>query len=133
MKKAEYLKQLIKEKDVKVSQILQEHWNEFKKTKLHRVPKDMRSSVVEAVEKALGCGDIRKGYTKYRCIECDNHEEVLVGHTCKSRFCNRCGKVYVENWVNKQVETILDVTHRHTVFTVPEELRIEIYRNRDIL
>ena len=39
----------------------------------------------------------------------------------------------MENWVNKQVETILDVTHRHAVFTVPEELRKEIYWNRDLL
>jgi|LFRM01.1.fsa_nt_gb ribosomal protein S27E len=133
MKKEEYLKQLVKEKDIKVSQILKEHWAEFKKTKLHRVPEDMRKSVVEAVEKALGCGDISKGYTKYKCIECDSGHEVIIGHSCKSRFCNRCGKVYVENWVNKQVETILDVTHRHTVFTVPEELRKEIYWNRDLL
>lgn len=133
MKKAEYLKQLIKEKDVKISQILKDHWAEFKRTKIYKVPEDMRKSVIEAVEKALSCGDIKKGYTKFKCIECDSGHEVIVGHSCKSRFCNRCGKVYVENWVNKQVETILDVTHRHTVFTVPEELRAEIYRNRDLL
>lgn len=133
MRKEEYLKQLVKEKDVKVSQILKEHWAEFKKTKLYKVPEDMKKSVVESVEKALGCGDIKKGYTKYKCIECDSGHEVIIGHSCKSRFCNRCGKIYVENWVNKQVETILDVTHRHTVFTVPEELRKEIYWNRDIL
>ena len=133
MKKAEYLKQLMKEKDVKISQILKDHWAEFKRTKLYKVPEDMRKSVVEAVEKALSCGDIKKGYTKFKCIECDSGHEVIVGHSCKSRFCNRCGKVYVENWVNKQVETILDVTHRHTVFTVPEELRKEIYWNRDLL
>ena len=35
MKKEEYLKQLVKEKDVKVSQILKEHWAEFKKTNKH--------------------------------------------------------------------------------------------------
>lgn len=133
MKKEEYLKQLVKEKQIKVSQILKEHWKEFKKTNLYKVPEDMRKSVVEAVEKALSCGDTRKGYTKYKCIECDSGHEVIIGHSCKSRFCNRCGKIYVENWVNKQVETILDVTHRHTVFTVPEELRKEIYWNRDLL
>lgn len=133
MKKAEYLRRLVKEEDVKVTQILRDHWKEFKKNKLHRVPSDMRSSVVEAVEKALSCGDISKGYTKYKCIECDGGHEKIVGHSCKSRFCNRCGRVYIENWVNKQMETILDVSHRHSVFTVPEELRSEIYWNRDLL
>ena len=44
MKKAEYLKQLVKEKDIKVSQILSDHWAEFKKTKLYKVPKDIRRS-----------------------------------------------------------------------------------------
>jgi hypothetical protein len=41
--------------------------------------------------------------------------------------------VYIENWVNKQVERIIDVSHRHTVFTVPEELRGKIYWHRDLL
>ncbi|HYF92183.1 MAG TPA: transposase zinc-binding domain-containing protein [Symbiobacteriaceae bacterium] len=43
-----------------------------------------------------------------------------MGFTCKSRFCPRCGKRYVDQWVEKQVETILNVSHRHTVFTIPE-------------
>jgi hypothetical protein len=133
MKKTEYLKSIEKKSNIKISQILADHWIEFKKTKIHKVPADMRKSVIEAVEKALSCGDISKGYTKYKCIECDGGHEIIVGHSCKSRFCNRCGKVYVENWINKQVETILDISHRHSVFTIPEELRNEVYWNRDLL
>ena len=91
------MKQLVKEKDVKVSQILKDHWTEFKKTKLYKVPEDMRKSIVKAAEKALNSGDISKGYTKYICIECDNDHEVIVGHSCKSRFYNRYGKVHVKN------------------------------------
>ncbi|MDP4182842.1 MAG: hypothetical protein Q8942_17370, partial [Bacillota bacterium] len=48
-----------------MSQILNEHWQEFKKTKLYKVSEHMRKSVIEAVEKALGCGDIKEGYTKF--------------------------------------------------------------------
>ena len=35
--------------------------------------------------------------------------------------------------MDKQVEKILDVSHRHVVFTIPEELRSMIYGYRDLL
>lgn len=89
MKKEEYLKQLVKEKNIKVTQILSDHWIEFENANLHRVSRDMCESAVEAVHKALSCGDIKKGYTNFRCIKCDNQGEGIIGHTCKIRFCNR--------------------------------------------
>jgi len=87
--------------------------------------------VIEQVEKALGCGDPKNGYTLYKCLDCG--EEHIVGFSCKGRFCPRCGKKYVDNWVENQVDMILDVSHRHLVFTVPEELRKYIYWNRQII
>lgn len=36
-------------------------------------------------------------------------------------------------WAEKQVENILDVSHRHAVFTIPEELRVYFYRKRELL
>gem|GEM_PF-5148744 len=35
-------------------------------------------------------------------------------------------------WVPLE-NTILETSHRHSVFTIPEELRVEIYWNRDLL
>lgn len=113
------------EKKVKfhVRDIFREHWPAWWENKRDRVPVDMQDSVAEAVEKMLGCGDPKNGYIKYRCVGCDEHPERIVGFSCKSRFCPRCGKRYVDEWVEKQVQTILNVSHRHTVFTIPEELR----------
>lgn len=119
-------------KNIKIKQIFADHWDVFKKTNLHKVPEDMVDSVVESVEKMLKCGDPKHGYAKYMCLNCGKHYKTI-GFSCKSRFCNRCGKVYIENWVNKQVEKIIDVSHKHTVFTVPEELRGLIYWNRELL
>jgi len=79
----------------------------------------------------LGCGDPRNGYSLYRCVDCG--EEHIVGFSCKSRFCPSCGKKYVDNWVEGQVDKILEVSHRHLVFTVPEQLRGKIYWNRDLI
>ncbi len=93
----------------------------------------MQESVAEAVRKMRGCGDPKNGYTKYRCVSCEGHPERIIGFTCKSRFCPRCGKRYVDEWVEKQVETIVNVSHRHTVFTIPEELRGKVYWHRELL
>lgn len=117
---------------IKIKHIFADHWNEFVKTSMHKVPSDLHDSVIEAVEKMLRCGDPRNGFAKYICFECGQHEKVI-GFSCKSRFCNRCGKVYIENWVDKQVDRIIDISHRHMVFTVPAELRQKIYWHRDIL
>ncbi|MBU3199817.1 transposase zinc-binding domain-containing protein [Clostridium estertheticum] len=51
---------------------------------------------------------------------------IKIGFTCKSRFCSKCGKKYISEWVKKQVNKILDVLHRHCVFTIPAEYRILI-------
>ncbi|GAW30159.1 transposase zinc-binding domain-containing protein, partial [Carboxydocella sp. ULO1] len=70
---------------------------------------------------------------EYICTNCTGSEKKKVAFTCKSRFCNRCGKVYIEKWAEKQTERILEIGHRYMVFTVPEELRVMFYRNRDWL
>jgi hypothetical protein len=39
----------------------------------------------------------------------------------------------VDNWVNKMSTQILDISHRHLVFTIPEQLRAKVYWNRELL
>ncbi|QTL96916.1 IS91 family transposase [Iocasia frigidifontis] len=108
------------------------NWKIFKDNRLSEVvPADMIDDVIEQVERALGCGNPENGYTLYKCLEC-GHEHII-GFSCKSRFCVRCGKKYIDNWVEKQVENILDTSHRHLVFTLPEQLRGYVYWHRDLL
>lgn len=121
----------IKKQKITVKQIFMDHWPDFREKKWGTIPKEMQASVEEAVIKMLGCGDPANGFTKYMCTNCG--EEKVVAFTCKSRFCSSCGKVYIENWVTKQVETIIDTPHRHTVFTVPEELRKKFYWDRGLI
>ncbi|GAB4258011.1 MAG: hypothetical protein Kow00111_03500 [Thermincola ferriacetica] len=78
---------------ITVKQIFQEPWVQFRATKWQGIPQDMQKSVEESVTKMRGCGDPKNGYTKYMCTECG--EQKIVGFTCKSRFCNCCGKVYM--------------------------------------
>lgn len=91
----------------------------------------MREQIENTVIKALNCGNIENGYIKHKCIDCG--EEYIQGFTCKSKFCTKCGRKYSMEWAEKQVENMLDVSHRHAVFTIPEELRVYFYRKRELL
>ncbi|WP_050816242.1 transposase zinc-binding domain-containing protein [Clostridium sp. DL-VIII] len=79
----------------------------------------------------MKCKDISNGYIELKCKECGEIKKV--GFTCKSRFCTSCGKVYVDNWVNGMLGKLINVKHRHMVFTIPEELRNYFGRERDRL
>ncbi|WP_158634049.1 IS91 family transposase [Radiobacillus deserti] len=48
----------------------------------------------------------------------------------ESRLCHRCGKKYIDDWSDKQQEMIFNVTHRHMVFTIPQEIRKVFYDDR---
>jgi hypothetical protein len=48
---------------------------------------------IAEVEKMLGCGDPRHGFTTYICLECGKTEHVPFSY--ESRVCSSCGKVYV--------------------------------------
>jgi hypothetical protein len=54
-----------------------------------------------------------------------------IAFTCKSGFCLSCAKGYTDDFV-AQVSCVLQpgVKYRHMVLTVPEQLRIVFYRNR---
>ncbi len=117
--------------DKTINNILENHFEEFRKLKWHRVRKEMRNHIIDIVERVLDCGNIAKGYIKHKCIECN--EEYIHGFTCKTKFCSKCGRMYSLKWSDKQVENMLNVTHRHAVFTIPEELRNYFYQKRELL
>jgi len=114
-----------------INTILKDNFEEFKKLKWNKVRKEMREQIENVVRKALDCGNIEKGYIKYKCLKCN--EEHVQGFTCKSKFCTKCGRKYSLEWSEKQVERMLNVTHRHAVFTIPKELRNYFYQRRELL
>jgi plasmid rolling circle replication initiator protein Rep len=116
-----------------IKKIFQDHWDEFLREHKDKIPEEMQSSVIDAVSKMLICGTKEMGYAMYLCTNCSQHPEKFVFFTCKSRFCTSCGKIYVDNWVKKMTQEILDKPHRHLVFTIPEQLRAKIYRDRSLL
>ena len=77
--------------------------------------------VVEEVEKMLHCRDPESGFLTYKCPECGTTKTIPLA--CKSRICPRCGKKYTDEWADELASSLYAVSHRHMVFTIPEELR----------
>jgi len=101
-----------------IKQIFQDHWDDY----LIRHP-DVPDYIRENVAKMMDCRDpLKQGYTKMACPE---HPEyfTIIPHSCKSRFCNSCGKIATDNWLIKATSDFPNVSYNHVTFTVPSELR----------
>jgi hypothetical protein len=100
-----------------IKAILKDNWDSF----YFRHKALIRPNVVAEVAKVLSCKDINiLGYSTYVCKDCGHSHNVA--HTCKSRFCNSCGKRMTDNWIIKAQESFLNVPYHHVVFSPPEEL-----------
>lgn len=109
-----------------IKQILQDHWDAF--LSLHP---QTRSIVREEVQKVLHCGDTSRGYALFYCPDCSRFR--AVPFRCKSRFCNTCGVAYQQDRALSIESKLIRCSHRHVVFTIPQELRIFFLQNRSLL
>ena len=88
-----------------------------------------RETVIENVEKLINCGN--NGYATYFCEGC--HTFHHINFRCKSRFCTTCGNRYNIERTDLMASKILDVPHRHCIFTIPDTLRIYFRRDYSLL
>ena len=88
----------------------------------------------EIVKKMLSCGNPEEmGYIEYLCQVCVEDSRI-VPMSCKSTFCLRCSKVYVDDWVSQVSKQLHEgVIYRHIVLTMPEELRALSYKKSEEL
>ena len=84
-----------------------------------------------SINKFLICRDIKSGFIKYTCTECGHYHTIPI--TCKSRLCPSCGFKYSTTWTQKMINDILNIPHRHILFTIPEELRAFFCYDRTLL
>lgn len=90
-----------------------------------------RQSVIENVDKMLHCGDPTFGGAMYCCPDCGNYK--FVPFRCHSRFCPTCGNKYSIDRTTSMSFKIINVQHRHCVFTIAEELRPSFLADRTLL
>lgn len=113
---------------INIKEIFKKYWESFYIKYKHRIT---RQSIIDNVEAMIGCGEFENGYTYFECPNCGDFH--LQPFTCKSRFCQSCGKKYNEQRTIEISKKCLDVPHRHLVFTIPKELRVYIQKDRSLI
>lgn len=100
-----------------IKSIFKDNWESFLlKNKL-----SIRPNVMAEVKKVMSCKDVNViGYSTYACRDCGHRH--IVANTCKSRFCNSCGKKMTDDWILKAQKSFLNVPYHHIIFSPPEEL-----------
>ncbi|MFR9101926.1 MAG: transposase zinc-binding domain-containing protein [Coprococcus phoceensis] len=98
-----------------LQRIFTDYYEEIKYT-LHP-----RKAEMENIDKMLGCGDPSFGGAMYVCTHCGNFK--FVPFRCHSRFCPTCGNKYAMERTTNMSFKLVNVAHRHCVFTIDENLR----------
>ena len=90
-----------------------------------------RKSEMENIDKMIHCGDPSFGGAMYGCPHCGKLK--FVPFRCHSRFCPTCGNKYTMDRTTSMSFKLVNVTHRHCVFTIDENLREFFLKDRSLL
>ena len=90
-----------------------------------------RKTEMENIDKMIHCGDPSFGGAMYGCPHCGKLK--FVPFRCHSRFCPTCGNKYAMDRTTSMSFKLVNVTHRHCVFTIDENLREFFLKDRSLL
>ena len=108
-----------------LQKIFTDYYEEIKYT-LHP-----RNTEMENIEKMIHCGDPSFGGAMYGCPHCGKLK--FVPFRCHSRFCPTCGNKYSMERTTSMSFKLINVQHRHCVFTIDEHLRDYFLKDRSLL
>jgi len=116
--------------------LIEEHFEAFAAAHEERFEGEdgpLRPVVRRVVDAYLDCGRPESGFARVRCPGCGG--EFFVAYSCATRnFCGSCQQKRAELLAERlREEILLDVPHRHAVFTVPRALRKLFLRDRSLL
>lgn len=81
----------------------------------------MLPSHKKAMRAIESCRTAALGGHVYHCKKCE--EDRYSYHSCKSRYCPRCGNEQADDWLAKQEQLLLNARYFLITFTLPAELR----------
>ena len=90
-----------------------------------------RKTEMENIDKMINCGNPSFGGAMYICAHCKNWK--FVPFRCHSRFCPTCGNKYAMERTTSMSFKLINVKHRHCVFTIDENLRDFFLHDRSLL
>jgi len=109
-----------------ILEILGSHWEKFKGL----YPSYNNAYYDDVVSAVFNCADPKFGFKQYACTTCGKDWRI-VAFSCKSRFCLRCGRVNGEQFALSIKDRLHpDVSYRHLILTIPEQLRTIFYNHR---
>ena len=108
-----------------LQQIFTDYYEEIEYT-LHP-----RKTEMDNIDKMIHCGDPSFGGAMYGCPQCGKLK--FVPFRCHSRFCPTCGNKYAMERTTSMSFKLVNVTHRHCVFTIDKSLREFFLKDRSLL
>ncbi|MCU4166735.1 IS91 family transposase [Carboxylicivirga caseinilyticus] len=117
----------MKQQQFKLSQLFDLHWDNYKENPKHFILPEQ----YKAVAAIRACRTEKLGVDHYVCQSCG--EISYVYHSCKNRFCPSCSWKDTIDWADKMKNQMLDIPHRHVVFTLPHHLNNLIKANKNVL
>lgn len=115
------------EKKFRLGDFFDSHWDNYIKQPKHFITNEQ----YKAVAAMRTCRTEALGIDHYVCPECG--EISYVYHSCKNRFCPTCSWKDTLEWAERVKDQMLDIPHRHVVFTVPHALNGLIKDNKRYL
>lgn len=111
----------------RLSQYFDKWWDEYiKKPNVFITPEQYK-----AVAAMRACRTEALGIDHYVCEDCGEISKVY--HSCKNRFCPTCSWKDTMDWAKKMENEMLDLPHRHVVFTLPHQLNSLIIENKQLM
>jgi hypothetical protein len=116
-------KKLDAEKKYRLADFFNAHWEAYVNNPQSPITKEQ----YKAVSAMRVCRTAVLGIDHYVCKECG--EVVEIYHNCRNRFCPTCSWGDTVKWAAKLKSQMMDLPHRHVVFTIPHALIPLIKRN----
>lgn len=110
---------------VDIKTIFKRYFNEYKQ--LFKVS----SQQYKVASHIMDCRTSAMGGRVEVCEECGCYANLY--NSCRDRHCPMCQNIPREKWVDKRCNDILLSPYFHVVFTVPDELNLVIYTNKELL
>ena len=112
---------------IRLAEILNTHWDEY----VHQGGRFVPPHVFKAVNQIRACRTPKLGTDVYACPQCGATK--FVYHSCKNRFCPRCGQYETDHWATTILSQLPALKHHHVVFTLPAHLRALAKANPEVL
>jgi hypothetical protein len=118
------IESLTLEKKYRLGDFFDQHWDTYIQSPSAYIEPEQ----YKAVAAMRVCRTEALGVDHYACPGCGEMSQVY--HSCKNRFCPTCSWKDTMKWAEKMKDSMMNIPHRHVVFTLPHQLNNLIKENK---